>query len=616
MSLQVWLPLTNDCANYGLQSVKSINNNTTKTTGGKFYYCHNFNGTNGWINLQNYASTLSNASTFSLAFWCCSTESTLSPIFQLKAGTAVAFQFNSDTTFNYRDNAHGSLATVSYTPPTAGVWTHYAFTYNKGTWVVYKDGVKDGNGLPYSGTTSFYPALTISYIGRRNTTAGDTYYNGKINDFRIYNHALSLEEVADLAKGLLLHYPLINRNGILLPSEYKQLEYLEGTGTQYIDTGLVPQTSYEYRFKYAMTATDTYKGPFGCYNTESTNCTRIIQYNGSATTVLVFFNCKAGGGGQSRELTTAISDVVEGQLSQYGYNLTNLTRNTHYSLWDNIDCFPTKGAAGSANMFLFGRSGYIGKSKIWYFSTYNNGTCVQKLIPAKRVSDNVLGMYDLVTGNFLTNSGTGTFIAGPEVVTTDVAADASGFQNNGIYVGNFVATPKTKRLSSALKFNGTNTTIKNINFNCENTFTVSIWAYSPSSSTKTWSFLAGCNNNGGDADIQLGMYYQQTSGSVQFSANGQYLIYQSSNALKDGWHLFTETFDGSTLTGYIDGVFVGTKAITNAYLDRHNFLVGAKSSGTNASSIGALFDGWLSDCRVYATALSSDDVMNLYKMGV
>ena len=616
MSLQIWLPLTDDFTNYGLSKFTITNNNTVTATGGKLYTCKQLNGTNAWINLNAYAPALSGVSTFSMAFWCCSTSATLAPIIQMKAGSTVAFQFSSDTAFNYRDSAHGSLTSVSYTPPTAGIWTHYAVTYNKGTWSIYKNGIKDGNGLSYNGTASFYSNLTIFYIGRRNTTSGDTYYDGKINDFRLYDHVLSETEIANLAQCLWVHYPLINRNGILLPSEYKQLEYLEGTGTQYINTGLVPQTSYEYRFKYAMTATDTYKGPFGCYNTESTNCTRIIQYNGSATTVLVFFNCKAGGGGQSRELTAAISDVVEGWLSQYGYNLTNLTRNTHYSLWNNIDCFPTKGLELSANMFLFGRSGYIGKSKIWYFSTYSNGTCVQKLIPAKRVSDNVLGMYDLVTGDFLTNSGTGTFVAGPEIVTTDVAADASGFQNNGTYVGNFVATPNTKRLSSALKFNGTNTTIKNINFNCENIFTVSIWAYSPSSSTKTWSFLAGCNNNGGDADIQLGMYYQQTSGSVQFSANGQYLIYQSSNALKDGWHLFTETFDGSTLTGYIDGVSVGTTAITNAQLSRHNFLVGAKSSSTNASSIGALFDGWLADCRVYATALSADDVMNLYKQGV
>jgi len=34
------------------------------------------------------------------------------------------------------------------------------------------------------------------------------YLNGYLNDFRIYNHALSTKEVREIAKGLLLHYKL------------------------------------------------------------------------------------------------------------------------------------------------------------------------------------------------------------------------------------------------------------------------------------------------------------------------------------------------------------------------------------------------------------------------
>jgi len=37
-------------------------------------------------------------------------------------------------------------------------------------------------------------------------------YNALINDVRIYDHALSPREVAEIAKGLVLHYPL-NRRG-------------------------------------------------------------------------------------------------------------------------------------------------------------------------------------------------------------------------------------------------------------------------------------------------------------------------------------------------------------------------------------------------------------------
>ena len=44
---------------------------------------------------------------------------------------------------------------------------------------------------------------------------------------------------------------------------------------------------------------------------------------------------------------------------------------------------------------------------------YLNNNIVRNFIPAKRNSDNVVGMYDSITNRFFTNAGTGTFIAGP-----------------------------------------------------------------------------------------------------------------------------------------------------------------------------------------------------------
>ena len=41
-------------------------------------------------------------------------------------------------------------------------------------------------------------------------------------------------------------------------------------------------------------------------------------------------------------------------------------------------------------------------------------------VPARRVSDGAVGMYDTVADAFLANSGTGSFKAGPEVATSHV----------------------------------------------------------------------------------------------------------------------------------------------------------------------------------------------------
>jgi hypothetical protein len=53
--------------------------------------------------------------------------------------------------------------------------------------------------------------------------------------------------------------------------------------------------------------------------------------------------------------------------------------------------------------------------RVYNVKMYNSGNLDLNLIPAKRNSDGVFGMYDSISGQFFTNSGTGTFTAGPVV---------------------------------------------------------------------------------------------------------------------------------------------------------------------------------------------------------
>jgi hypothetical protein len=45
----------------------------------------------------------------------------------------------------------------------------------------------------------------------------------------------------------------------------------------------------------------------------------------------------------------------------------------------------------------------------------SSGVLVRNFIPCYRKSDNVIGMYDVINDAFYTNSGTGTFIKGPNI---------------------------------------------------------------------------------------------------------------------------------------------------------------------------------------------------------
>lgn len=61
-------------------------------------------------------------------------------------------------------------------------------------------------------------------------------------------------------------------------------------------------------------------------------------------------------------------------------------------------------------------------SSVW---AKENGEYKINLIPARRNSDNVLGMYDLVSGQFFTNQGTGTFTAGNPVNDVEIHTEGT-----------------------------------------------------------------------------------------------------------------------------------------------------------------------------------------------
>jgi hypothetical protein len=132
------------------------------------------------------------------------------------AGLCLAWKGNSLTNFTRIDTfAHirgtgANVGTGSFVVPD-GVWTHLALTadYTTKTLKFYANGTYISQAS-YSGLTDIAtPSGKIFGINKNWVYGG----NGpglsiamKVNDVRVYNHALSELEVRELSKGLVLHY--------------------------------------------------------------------------------------------------------------------------------------------------------------------------------------------------------------------------------------------------------------------------------------------------------------------------------------------------------------------------------------------------------------------------
>lgn len=192
-----------------------------------------------------------------------------------------------------------------------------------------------------------------------------------------------------------------------------------------------------------------------------------------------------------------------------------------------------------------------------------------------------------------------------------VEYDVSGYQNNGERSGNFSWVSNTPKYDISTVFSSNAT--KKGDFSIGNVWSAGIWFYPLSTISSGWDMLFGLNSSGGDADIKLGIWYNNSNGKMEFEANGQYDSTSVTIPAKDTWYYAMETFDGTTLSMYLNGELKKTKSITNAELIKNNLVVGGRSSSATLSSITSYFRGKLSDFRIYATALSADDVKSLYE---
>jgi autotransporter-associated beta strand protein len=142
---------------------------------------------------------------FSISAWVYLNNSTdvWSRIFDFGTGTTVNMFLtprSGSGTFRFAittSGGGGEQQINSGTYLASGAWHHVAVTLNGTAGVLYVDGISVGTNPSMTLNPSSLGSITQNYIGKSQYP--DPFLNGKVDEFRIYNRALSSNEVKTLA---------------------------------------------------------------------------------------------------------------------------------------------------------------------------------------------------------------------------------------------------------------------------------------------------------------------------------------------------------------------------------------------------------------------------------
>ncbi len=185
-----------------------------------------------------------------------------------------------------------------------------------------------------------------------------------------------------------------------LPSGYTELEYIESTGTQWIDTGLQVKSDTLAEFEYQFTDTNSVNYVFG-------------QIAGSGDGVMGYRSNNGIWWFQRNSEMVSFIDKLKHKV----------IFSSDGNIYRDNEIIGTRGNFGHPKgwtILMFAEHNdnstiHPGKVKIYNFIFREGSSIVRNFIPARQDSTGTLGMYDTVTNTFFTNQGSGTFIAGPAI---------------------------------------------------------------------------------------------------------------------------------------------------------------------------------------------------------
>ena len=462
-----------------------------------------------------------------------------------------------------------------------------------------------GSGYVYtSSTASSYPSgclLNSSYyLTNAITVTGNTQFlspTGSNETGHTGNGYIRITVIEASSGNTLVKIPQT------LPSTYSPIEYLQFTGTQYIDTGAIvdSNTGFDITFEVLNGQSGSpYYNLFGVRGNDSSGGTGETQN---------FFR-----------IDTIAVDSNSGTEFKYGSTVYNSgiknTSKINIKLLNKVYTKPDGSTITVTGTITTGLSMYIGcinkagtaygnkaSMKIYKFKIYSGSTLTHDFIPVQRVSDKVLGLYDLKTSVFKTNT------------TSDIPF-TSNLMNDPSSLAYFNGDSLQSQGNLALTITNNNVTLSNeqthFGKNSLKFDGSSSYMYMPFPSTYTgditlegWFYQTSNNNTSYPTPFTLissagrGMYMHRLSSQTFVAAtpSNSWPGLDGGTTALNTWTHIAMCLSGTTTYCFLDGKLKGTLTNTNTSYVGLTLGTLAESASNNHAS-GCYYKGYIAELKI------------------
>ncbi|MFH1193616.1 MAG: LamG domain-containing protein [bacterium] len=573
-------------------------------------------------------------------------------------GGGWSLDVRSDVGIAFKQSCTDGVGDYLYVTPSTVItavnqWKHIVITYNSSapntSPVFYVDGVAQSLSINENCSTNV-AILSSGNVGIGKAQASiSNNMNGVIDDVRIYNYALSAQEVANLYSSAKINYVQAPSRTAATAGTGRLVGYWTMDTNDMSPTGATMYDKSGFNNTGTVTGTTTSTGRIGQART----------FNGISNVINVANE-------SNFDFTTAftLSGWIKAKGSNFYYGV--IAKGDGGDGWDLIlhSGRLRMGLRGTSQIDNSGVGNDIRDDKWHYFTIVNTTSNIKTYVDNVMVSS-YNGTWTATTNNTLVQIGDrqllGTldgslddvriynyalsaaevanlyssakvnYISAPSrtglvgywtMDANDMSAtgatlyDKSGKNNNGTVTG---TTTSTGRIGQARSFNGSSDFIDVGNNTALNVGTgdVSFSAWVKPANITGGEQVLGKRNFGGLGTTN-GYLFGLNSGQARIlieNSDGDYVDYSTGSVSAGAWRHIAATITRGSATGaklFIDGVQVGTSQSTslvqNSLTNATNLAIG-RQGGDIASGY---FNGAIDDVRIYNYALSAQEVANLY----